>query len=179
MTGSDWDASEHDPDAKHDERSHTDDRRTDRDVIEYRPNREQRGTLLSVAVVLLGVVTIAGTLAIDFAESHAWNAGLIGVALCVFGAYNYYRRANQELGSVGVETLAAIAGLWLVASPFLFGPETGTAGPAAAGTEIGAGFLLIVGLLTFGVGSYSAAIAHKRRREADARPTAVYDRRGQ
>ncbi|EMA38594.1 hypothetical protein [Halobiforma nitratireducens] len=174
-----WDADEHDPDAKHDERGHADDDRADRDSIEYEPNRDGRGRAVSGLVVLLGVVAIAGALGLDFAASHAWNAGLIGAALVVFGAYNYYRRTAAELGSAGVAALAAAAGLWLLASPFLFGPETGTAGPTAAGTAVGTWVLLVVGFLAFCGGAYDAATIRKRRREADARPTAVYDRRGQ
>ncbi|SDR45039.1 hypothetical protein [Natronobacterium texcoconense] len=178
MTRPDWDADEHDPDAKHDERGHRSDDRTDRDVIEYRPNREQRGTWLSALLAVFGFATIGGVLVLEFAASHVWNGVLVGSVLLVVGAYNLYRRRSEEIGSVGAATLATIAGLWLATSPFLFGPESGE-GVVAVGTTAGLWFLVIVGVATFAIGGVSAAVARKRRRDADARPTAVYDRRGQ
>lgn len=175
MTRPTWDASEHDPDAKHDERGHGGDR-TDRDAIEYEPNPNERGTWLSAVVGLLGLSVLVQAVALDLVASQFWNAVLVGTALLVLGAYNAYRRSNRELGSAGVATFAALVGLWLVASPFLLGSEPGL---VAATNEVGAWISVGVGLLAFGLGTYSAATVRKRRRNADARATAVYDRRGQ
>ncbi|WP_247001487.1 SPW repeat protein [Halosolutus gelatinilyticus] len=168
------DASEHDPDAEHDKRG---DRRavTHRDRIEYEPNPERRGRRLSTIVGLLGVWLIASTIWLDPSPSAFWNAVLVGLGLATVGAYNDYRRSKRELGSAGVAAFGAILGLWLVASPFLVGPAEGTA--AQSGLRLWNEVL--VGLLAFGVGTYGAFAIRSRRKAADARPTATYDRSGQ
>ncbi|WP_049924612.1 hypothetical protein [Halopiger djelfimassiliensis] len=174
MTRPLWEASEHDPDASHDERGRRDGTVTNRDAIEHRPNPDERGTRLATALVVLGAVTIGLAVAFDFPASQFWNALLAGVVLCATGAYNYVRRSNEAFGSAGAAAFAALVGLWLVASPALVGPEPGGAATADSGAWIG-----VVGLLAFAIGSYSAVTVRKRRRAAEARSTAVYDRRGQ
>ncbi|WP_306058906.1 SPW repeat domain-containing protein [Natronococcus wangiae] len=163
------DASGHDPDAKHDERGGRD--VTTRDRIEHQPNPDERGTRLSAAIGLLGLWLVVQAVWLNPAPGRFWNAVLVGGALLAVGAYNFHRRANEEFGSAGVATFAALLGLWLVASPLLFGGESGTA--AAAAGEV------VVGLLAVGFGTYSAVAIRNRRKEADARSTATYDRTGQ
>ena len=171
---SDYDPVDHDPDAAHDERGGAD--ATGRDRIEYGPNPGERGTRLSVAIALLGAVLIGQAVWIDVAAGQFWNDVLVGAALLSIGAYNTVRRSRAELGSAGLATFAAVLGAWLVAAPFLLGAGDGlvaTPSGTAAATDI------VVGLSTVGLGLYSAAKIRDRRRAADARPTATYDRRGQ
>ncbi|THE63378.1 DMT family transporter [Salinadaptatus halalkaliphilus] len=166
MTRPSWNRDEHDPEVKHDARGYSDGEPTDRDTIASDPNPNRRGKWLSVGIAALGVVTIGQTLALEVAASAFWNAFLVGGVLVLAGGYNYSRRSKQELGSAGVASLAAVAGLWLVASPFVIGPG---AGPTLMGNESSAWLTLTVGLLALGCGSYSAAMIRRRRLEANDR----------
>lgn len=165
---------EHDPDANHDERGGAD--AIDRDRIEYDPNPAKHGRWLSAGIGLLGLWMIVQAVWLDLAASQLWNDVLVGAALLSIGAYNTYRRSKAEFGSAGLATFAAIVGLWLIVAPFLLGPGDGL---LAATNEIGAWIDVAVGVLAVGLGLYSAATIRDRRREADARPTATFDRRGQ
>ncbi|ELY94999.1 hypothetical protein C483_01486 [Natrialba hulunbeirensis JCM 10989] len=176
MTRPNWDADEHESSAKHDDRARSDDGATARDIIVHNPNPDRRGRWLPASIVVLGAIAMVQAVAFDIVAGLRWNALLVGAALIATGAYNYVRRTDAALGSVGVATLTAILGLWLVASPFVIGPETAT---VAAANELSATITVVVGLLVVGIGSYSAVTARARRGDADARETAVYDRRGQ
>lgn len=167
--------SDHDPGAKHDERGGADAAAVDRDRIEYDPNPERRGTWLSAAIALLGVWLAAQAILFEPAAGQFWNDVLVGAALVSIGAYNYSRRSKQELGSAGLATFAAVLGLWLVATPFLLGPADGL---IAAESQARAASAVLVGALAVALGGYSAAKTRDRRRAADARETATFDRRG-
>ena len=170
---SDYDPIDHDPDAKHDERGGAD--ATDRDRIEYDPNPEQRGRVLSAAIALLGVWLIVQAVWLDPAASQFWNDVLVGASLLAIGGYNAYRRSKAELGSAGLATFAAVLGLWLIAAPFLLGAGSG---PLATESGLVAWTDVLVGALAVCLGVYSAAKIRDRRRAADARETATFDRRG-
>ncbi|ELY90897.1 DMT family transporter [Natrialba taiwanensis] len=175
MTRPTWDASEHEQTAKHDERGRDADAVAARDVIEHEPNSERRGTWLSASIVLLGAIVIGQAIAVDSATGQRWNAFLTGAALIVAGGYNYARRADRDLGSTGVAALSTIVGVWLVVSPLVMGPNSGR----SAATEFSMAAMIGSGLLVVVIGSYSAVVIRKRRRNAGMRRTAVYDRRGQ
>ncbi|WP_436344189.1 SPW repeat domain-containing protein [Natronorubrum sp. FCH18a] len=164
---------EHDPDAKHDERGGAD--AIDRDRIEYDPNPDKRGLWLSAIIAVLGGWMVVQAVAFDLAASQFWNAVFAGAALLAVGAYNSYRRSKAEFGSAGLAVFAALVGLWLVAAPFLIGPGEGI---VAAQSDVGAWNDVVVGLLTLGLGLYSASKIRDRRRDADARQAATFDRRG-
>ncbi|MFC4542344.1 SPW repeat protein [Halosolutus amylolyticus] len=170
------DTTEHDPNAKHDRRREDGQAVTHRDRIEYEPNPDRRGRRLSAFVALLGLWVVGTAVAFDLSAAAVWNDALVGAALIATGAYNYYRRSRRELGSAGVAWFAAILGLWVLVSPFVVGPAPD---PAGTGSAIGGWNHVLVGLLAFGAGSYSAMVVRARRKAADARPTATYDRRGQ
>ena len=176
MTRPTWDADEHAPDRKHDERGHDDGDPTRRDLVEHEPNPTQRGRWLSAVAALLGAVLIGQAIALEPAAGQFWNDVLVGTAVIALGGYNWYRRSNREFGSVGVATLLTAVGLWLVASPFLVDPG---AEALLASTGASGWLTVVVGLLVAVLGSYSAVSAAGRRRAADARQTAVYDRRAQ
>ena len=176
MTRPTWDADEHAPNRTHDERGHDDDGPTRRDLVEHEPNPTQRGQWLSAVAALLGAVLIGQAIALEPAAGQFWNDVLVGTAVIALGGYNWYRRSNREFGSVGVATLLALVGLWLVGSPFLFVP--GTDALLASG-DVSGWLTVVVGLVVAALGSYSAVSAAGRRRAADARPTAVYDRGAQ
>lgn len=52
--------------------------------------------------------------------ANPWNDVIVGVAIAVLAAYNFYRATNEEEISVGVASLVALLGLWLVVSPLVF-----------------------------------------------------------
>lgn len=171
---SDYDPVDHDPDADHDERGDTE--ATDRDRIAYGPNPQRRGLGIAAAIAVLGGLLIAQAAWLDLAASQFWNDVLVGAALLSIGAYNGVRRWRAELGSAGLAAFAAVLGVWLAATPFLLGPGEGR---LATTNGIAAGIDVLVGLAALGLGLYGAATIRDRRRAADARPTATYDRRGQ
>ena len=144
---------------------------TGRDRISFQPNPDERGKWLAAAVGLLGAALLLEALVLDLVASQFWNDALIGATLLVAGAYNYYRRSNEELGSLGVAVLVALLGCWLVASPFLFG--SGAAGVAETASDLGFWTDIVVGLLALGLGAYSAVEIRGRRRDATVRQTAT------
>lgn len=161
---------EHDPDEKHDRRAGGRvDRVTARDMIGRDPNPERRGRAPSAIVAILGGWLLVEAVLLAAGPLEAWNAGLVGATLLAIGAYNYRRRSNAAFGSAGAAGLVALLGLWLLATPLLYEPAPGY----LAATDA------VVGVVAFLVGGYDAAATLTRRRDADPRPTAVYDRRGQ
>ncbi|MFC6767157.1 SPW repeat domain-containing protein [Natrinema soli] len=140
------------------------------DRTPYRPNPDERGKRLSGIVGLLGLALLVQALVLELGATQFWNDSFVGAILLVAGAYNYYRRSNEEFGSIGVASLVALLGLWLVASPFLLGSGSGIAETAS-----GLGFWtdILVVLLAFGIGSYSAYASRDRRRAVDVRRTAT------
>ncbi|WP_247730324.1 DMT family transporter [Halovivax limisalsi] len=164
----DWD--EHDPSEPHDERRRNGDAVTRDDSIEHRPNPGGAGRSPSVVVALLGAFLVGLALGVDVDPGWAASLGIVGAGLLAAGAYNAYRQSNGELGSVGVATLAAILAGWLVVAVALLGADS---------TAIGEWLILVAGAIAFLTSAASAIAIRSRRRAADPRPTAVYDRRGQ
>lgn len=165
----------HDPDERHDVRSRPDDERvTRRSRIEHRPNRDRRGRWPSAVVALVGLWLVLEAVVLAVPPARATNALLVGGILALSGGYNYYRRSNAVLGSVGLAAFAAILGLWLAISPFVLAPTPGADGDGAVAmvTDV------LLGLAAFVAAGYSAYAARDRRLAADARDTATYDRRG-
>ncbi|MGQ3413488.1 SPW repeat domain-containing protein [Natrinema sp. LN54] len=140
------------------------------DRTPYGPNPDERGKGLSAVAGLLGLALVVQALALELAAGQFWNDALVGATLFVAGAYNYYRRSNEEFGSIGVASLVALLGLWLVASPFLLGTGSGLAETA---NDLGFWTDVVVGLLAVGLGSYSAYEIRERRRDVDVRRTAT------
>lgn len=140
------------------------------DRTPYGPNPDERGTELSAVIGLLGLALIAQALVLELVAAQFWNDSFVGATLLVAGAYNYFRRSNEEFGSLGVASFVALLGLWLVASPFLLGSESGIAETAS---DLGFWTDIIVGLLAFGIGSYSTYAIRDRRRHVDVRRTAT------
>jgi hypothetical protein len=154
--------------SEHDGRG--DDGLTGRDRTPFEPNRAERGTWLAAVVCLLGLALLVEVVVLELGGGQFWNDVLAGTTLLGGGAYNYYRRSRAEFGSIGVACLVALVGLWLVASPFLLGSAPGvvrTAGSAAVWIDI------VVGVLAFGLGTYSAYAIRDRRRRVDVRRTAT------
>ncbi|WP_222918807.1 hypothetical protein [Natrinema sp. SYSU A 869] len=154
--------------SEHDGRG--DEELTGRDRTPHEPNSAERGTWIAAVVGLLGLVLLAEAVVLELAASQFWNDVLVGATLLLAGAYNYFRRSNREFGSLGVASLVALLGLWLAATPFLLGTGLGV---TETTSDIGVWIDIVVGLVAFGLGSYSAYTIRTRRRQVDVRRTAT------
>lgn len=140
--------------------SRDDDRRVD-------TNPTESGKWISALVALLGLWMLVQSFLLDPVAGNFWSDVIVGIALLALGGYNYYRRADERLGSAAVGAFVALLGLWLIATPFILG----STGEAGAGVEMDVEFWndVAVGVVTFLLGAYSAYEA----RETDvARPAA-------
>ena len=135
---------------------------------EHDPNPGERGKWLSAVIAVLGLWMIVQAFLFDLVATQMWNDVIVGALLAAVGAYNYYRRSDEQLGNLGAAAVAALLGLWLIAAPFVFGADTGF---AEAVNELGFWNDIVVGLLALAAGAYSAYKIRDRRN--DARRTAV------
>lgn len=157
---------------------HTDDRNaaeydTDERRVERNPDRA--GTGISALVALIGVWFVVAPFVFgavwpaqfEMAGAHFWSNVIVGLALIALGAYNYYRRRDERLGSVGVAAFVALLGLWLIATPFVFGSDVGV---ELAGEDLMGWNDTLLGLVVFLLGAYSA---YETRKTARRRPAEV------
>jgi len=137
--------------------SNTYDRQEQREDYDHEPemdtNPGERGKWISALVALLGLWLVVEAFVLNPIAGNFWSDIIVGVALIALGGYNFYRRANERLGSVGVGVFVALLGLWLVATPFILGSTEGT---AAVEFDIEFWNDVLVGLLVFLLGAYSA-----------------------
>ena len=149
---------------EHDTRERTHESTSDR----HHPNPDESGKWISALIGLLGLWMIVQAFWFDVVPAQFWNDVIVGVLLLAVGGYNYYRRSNEEIGSVAAASVAALLGLWLVVTPFVLGTDIGfteTTNDLAFWNDV------VVGLLALGLGAYSAYEAREERREAAARRT--------
>jgi len=139
---------------------------SDDDHREVDTNPTESGKWISALVALIGLWLLLQAFVFDPIAGNFWSDVIVGVALVALGGYNYYRRANEELGSVGVGAFVALLGLWMIATPFVLGSTEGT---AAVEFDIEFWNDVAVGLLTFLLGAYSA---YEARQTDVARPAA-------
>lgn len=130
-----------------------DQRDDDHDQREVDTNPSESGKWISVLVALLGLWLLVQSFVLDPIAGNFWSDVIVGIALVALGGYNYYRRANRELGSVAVGAFVALLGLWLIATPFVLGSTEGT---AAVETDLEFWNDIVTGLLVFLLGAYSA-----------------------
>lgn len=132
-----------------------------------KPNPAEHGKWLSALIALIGAWLVLEAVIVDLAEAQLWNDLFIGVLLFAVGGYNFYRQMNEEHGSVGAAGMAALIGLWLVVSPFVFGAGMELA-PIA--DNVGSLNNITVGLVTVVLGAFSA-YRIRGRRTSDVRAT--------
>lgn len=129
------------------------DRNEEQRVTDVDTNPGERGKWISALVALIGLWLVVEPLLFEVTPANFWNDIIIGLALVVLGAYNYYRRADERLGSVAVGVFVALLGLWMIAAPFVFGAEAGVAAETEA---LGFWNDIIVGAVVLILGAYSA-----------------------
>lgn len=122
------------------------------DATDVDTNPEEQGKLVSALVGLAGLWLLVQALVFELTVAGFWNDVIVGVALVAIGAYNVYRRADERLASSPAAALAALLGLWLVASPFVFAGELVLADVA---TGIGFWNDVAIGVVVFLLGLYS------------------------
>lgn len=140
------------------DRTIDDERTVERD--DYDTNPDESGKWISAIIAVLGVWMIVEPFLFEMTATQFWNDLLVGVLLLAVGGYNYYRRSNDEIGSVGAASVAAILGLWLIVAPFILGEA---AGLDVAEADVVFWNDVIVGLLTLILGAYSAYEARSDR----------------
>lgn len=123
------------------------------DRREVDTNPTEAGKWVSALVALIGLWMLAEALILNPIVGNFWSDIVVGAALVVLGGYNYYRRANERLGSVSVGAFVVLLGLWLIATPFILGS---TEGFAAVELDLEFWNDIVVGLLAFVLGAYSA-----------------------
>jgi hypothetical protein len=72
---------------------------------------------VSAVVALAGLGLIAYPFMFESTEAAAWNDIILGTAIFLLAAYNFYRLSKDRLASSGAATLAALLGLWALVSP--------------------------------------------------------------
>ena len=128
------------------------DRDEEYDARDVDTNPAERGKWVSALVALLGLWMVVEPFLFEMTAANFWNDIIIGLALIALGAYNYYRRADERLGSVAVGVFVALLGLWLIAAPFILGIDAGVS------EATGATFWndIVAGALALILGAYSA-----------------------
>jgi drug/metabolite transporter (DMT)-like permease len=127
---------------------------------ETRTNHGERGKWISILLALLGLWMILQALLLDLSTAQFWNDIAVGAILLAVGGYNFTRRTDEQLGSIGAALIAALVGLWLVAAPFVLGPDAGFMETA---NDIGVWNDIAVGLLALALGAYSAYVVNEKR----------------
>lgn len=131
-------------------------------------NPGERGKWLSALIALLGLWMVVESLWFDLVAAQVWNDLVVGALLLAVGGYNYARRSDERVGSVGAAGLAVLLGLWLVGSPMMFGADAGVTeaiNDAAFWNDV------VVGLLALALGAFSAYAARDQRRRVGATTT--------
>jgi hypothetical protein len=124
-------------------------------------NEERRRSTPFVSAILavLGAWVALSVLIYDLSAAAFWNNVVVGAVVFAAGAYNYYRLVSDIPLSIGVASLVAILGVWLIVAP------------AALGLTSGFWSTLASGLLIAGLAGYNAYEAREARAvTTDAEP---------
>ncbi|TYL39149.1 hypothetical protein CV102_07630 [Natronococcus pandeyae] len=113
--------------------------------------RRRNTPFISAIVAAIGVWVALSVLIYDMGAAALWNNVLVGAVVLVAGGYNYYRLVNDAPLSVGVASLVALLGIWLIVAPALL--------------EMVNGFwsTLVSGLLIAALAGYNAYEAREAR----------------
>ena len=113
---------------------------------------------VSGLAILLGLWIVLIPFAMTSTETAIWNNVIVGAAIIILAGANFYRMTDGHLGNIGVSSLIALLGLWMLVVPFVF--------------EMGSTDLLwstaIAGLIIAALGGYNA---YATRKATPATPT--------
>lgn len=95
---------------------------SDSDEDERVRNPTERGTWTALVIGLLGawLVVSPWVFGVEFGDAMGLNSVITGAALALLGGFNYSRRTDEQLASAAGAVLAALLGLWLLVSPWVF-----------------------------------------------------------
>lgn len=97
------------------------------------------GRWLAAASAVLGAWVVVSAFVFELQIGHFWNNLIVGISIAALAGYSGYQ-ASEGTASRGASGLAALLGLWMIVTPFVYpGVEVawlwGTA-PTGANTAI-------------------------------------------
>ncbi|RQH01278.1 SPW repeat domain-containing protein [Natrarchaeobius oligotrophus] len=124
--------------------------------------RRRNTALVSAIVAAIGAWVALSVLLFEVGEASLWNNVLVGAVVFFAAGYNVYRLSNDIPLSVGIASLVAVLGIWLIVSSALLG-------------MLGSLFwsTLVSGLLVAGLSGYNAYEAREARTVATEPETGV------
>lgn len=128
----------------------------------------EMGRWLGGLSALLGAWIVAVPFVYEIeAEAVFWNHIIVGAAILVFSGYNAVTADETDSGSPWAAGLSALLGLWMIASPFVFGMDV----DAVYWNDI------VAGVLVAGIAGYNAYQTRRERRVTTAEPEMTQERR--
>jgi drug/metabolite transporter (DMT)-like permease len=126
---------------------------------ETEPAPPERGKWMSLVIGTLGAWLLVSPwlFGLEFGDAMGLNSVLTGALLAILGGYNFSRRAAERLASAALAGVAALLGLWLLVTPWIF--ELTLADAVAWN-------VIVVGLLVAALGLYSSYEAREQRLRA-------------
>lgn len=70
---------------------------------------------------LVGAWVFVSAFAFDMVGAHFWNDLVVGAAIFVFAGYSTIQAGTSETGAAWASGLAGLLGLWMIATPFVYG----------------------------------------------------------
>ncbi|WP_306052433.1 SPW repeat domain-containing protein [Natronococcus wangiae] len=113
--------------------------------------RRRNTPFISAIVAAIGAWVALSVLVYDMSAASLWNNVLVGAVVFVAGSYNYYRLVNDAPLSIGVASMVALLGIWLIIAPALLAMTS-----AFWST-------LVSGMLVAGLAGYNAYEAREAR----------------
>ncbi|ARS88325.1 SPW repeat protein [Natrarchaeobaculum aegyptiacum] len=136
----------------------TDDRGTDRSTEQRSADRTsdaQGRKWLSGFVSLIGLWIAISPFLYEAAASMLWSSVIVGAGIFLLAGYNFYRHVADHPTSLGVMSLVALLGLWVLVSPFAMAGEFAIDGLEVAGEGL-IWSSVVAGILTAILAAYIA-----------------------
>ena len=124
--------------------------------------RRRKTSVVSAIIAVIGAWVALSVLIYDVDGATLWNNVLVGAVVFAAAGYNYYRLSNDIPLSVGVASLVAVLGIWLIISAALFEMISGMFWST-----------VVSGLLVAGLAGYNAYEAREARTVATDPETSV------
>ena len=124
--------------------------------------RRRRAPMLSGIVAAIGAWVGLSVFLFEPSAATFWNNVLVGALVFLAASYNYYRLSSDVPLSVGVASLVALLGIWLVVAAALLGMVG-----MLFWSTLAAG-VLVTGLS--GINAYEAREARTVATEGESRP---------
>ena len=113
---------------------------------------------LSGIISLIGLWIAVSPFVYEAMASLLWNNVIVGAAIFLLAGYNYYRIVTDHPTSVGVMSLVALLGLWILVAPFAIEGQIAVEGLEAAAEGL-VWSSVVAGILTTVLAAYVAYAA--------------------